>query len=318
MRGSGNSDGLLLDEYLPQEQLDGAEVIAWLAEPAVVQRGRRHVRHLVGRLQRAADRGAAATGAEGGDQPLLDRRPLRRRRALHGRLPARAEVLGWASFMLGLNALPPDPEHVGERWRALWLERLEGTPPFIEDLAPPPAPRRVLEAGLDLRGLRGGRTCPVYMVGGWADALHERDSARARRAVGGRHAVQGADRAVGARLPRGRKPGPQIGFLQESLRWWDHWLKGEETGIMEEPLLRAWIQQPVAPATSYAMRPGRWVAEEAWPSPRIAPRRFWLTADRGPRGHAWTRRHGRDARPRGRRRRQRHVVPLRRACRLPG
>src|SRR3954468_9719071 len=31
MRGSGDSDGLLLDEYLPQEQSDAVEVIAWLA-----------------------------------------------------------------------------------------------------------------------------------------------------------------------------------------------------------------------------------------------------------------------------------------------
>ncbi|TMA24957.1 MAG: CocE/NonD family hydrolase, partial [Deltaproteobacteria bacterium] len=29
LRGSGESDGVLLDEYLPQEQEDGAEVIAW-------------------------------------------------------------------------------------------------------------------------------------------------------------------------------------------------------------------------------------------------------------------------------------------------
>ena len=31
IRGSGNSDGLLRDEYLPQEQSDACEVIAWLA-----------------------------------------------------------------------------------------------------------------------------------------------------------------------------------------------------------------------------------------------------------------------------------------------
>jgi hypothetical protein len=30
-RGSGDSEGLLLDEYLPQEQADAAEAIAWLA-----------------------------------------------------------------------------------------------------------------------------------------------------------------------------------------------------------------------------------------------------------------------------------------------
>ena len=31
MRGSGESDGMLLDEYLEQEQDDALEVIAWLA-----------------------------------------------------------------------------------------------------------------------------------------------------------------------------------------------------------------------------------------------------------------------------------------------
>ena len=36
-----------------------------------------------------------------------------------------------------------------------------------------------------------------------------------------------------------REPGPAIGFLQELLRWWDFWLKGRDTGIMREPLLRA-------------------------------------------------------------------------------
>src|SRR5919205_1898240 len=32
LRGSGDSDGILEDEYLPQEQDDALEVIAWLAE----------------------------------------------------------------------------------------------------------------------------------------------------------------------------------------------------------------------------------------------------------------------------------------------
>ena len=31
LRGSGDSDGILLDEYLPQEQDDAVEVIEWLA-----------------------------------------------------------------------------------------------------------------------------------------------------------------------------------------------------------------------------------------------------------------------------------------------
>jgi putative CocE/NonD family hydrolase len=72
-------------------------------------------------------------------------------------------------------------------------------------------------------------------------------------------------------------PGPQIGFLQEMLRWWDYWLKGIDTGVMDEPMLRAWMTDSMQPASHYDALPGRWVAELSWPSPRIKPRRLFLT-----------------------------------------
>ena len=62
-------------------------------------------------------------------------------------------------------------------------------------------------------------------------------------------------------------PGPQIGFLQDTLRWWDHWLKGIDTGVMDEPMLRAWMTDSVKPATHHETLPGRWVAEPSWPPP---------------------------------------------------
>jgi predicted acyl esterase len=73
------------------------------------------------------------------------------------------------------------------------------------------------------------------------------------------------------------KPGPAIGFLQECLRWWDHWLKGIDTGVMAEPTLRAWMTESHAPSASYEEWPGRWVAEPAWP-PRVERRGFALNA----------------------------------------
>jgi hypothetical protein len=77
-------------------------------------------------------------------------------------------------------------------------------------------------------------------------------------------------------FPHDGVPGPAIGFLQEALRWWDHWLKGRETGIMAEPVLRVWMQHRVAPQPFYEERPGRWVAERQWPSPRIQARCWHL------------------------------------------
>ena len=54
--------------------------------------------------------------------------------------------------------------------------------------------------------------------------------------------------------------------------------QGRDTGIMDEPLLRVWMQEPVPPAPCYDERPGRWVAEPAWPSPTIAVRSLPLGA----------------------------------------
>ena len=74
-------------------------------------------------------------------------------------------------------------------------------------------------------------------------------------------------------------PGPQIGFLQEILRWWDYWLKGIDTGVMDEPMLRAWMTESLKPATHHDTLPGRWIAEPSWPPPGIMPRRLFLTDD---------------------------------------
>jgi hypothetical protein len=45
--------------------------------------------------------------------------------------------------------------------------------------------------------------------------------------------------------------------LQEAIRWWDRWLKGDDNGIMGEPRSRVWMQEGVALQTFHAERPGR-------------------------------------------------------------
>ena len=110
---------------------------------------------------------------------------------------------------------------------------------------------------------------PVYAVGGWADAY---TNAIPRLLAGLPGPRKGLIGPWAHNYPRSGVPGPAIGFLQECLRWWDHWLKGIDTGIMDEPMLRVWMQDSVPPSTHYAERPGRWVAEPAWPSPNVAPR----------------------------------------------
>jgi hypothetical protein len=79
--------------------------------------------------------------------------------------------------------------------------------------------------------------------------------------------------------PQDGVPGPAIGYLQEAVRWWDQWLKGKDTGIMREPMLRAYVQDPVPPRGTRTYVPGRWVGERTYPSPDITACRFHLRAD---------------------------------------
>ena len=242
---AGESDGILFDEYLEQEQDDGVEVIAWLAAQPWCTGAVGHVRDLLGRLQRAPG-GARRPPALKAVITLCstDDRYADDVHYMGGCLLG-ADMLPWASLMLRLNGPPPDPLLVGDGWREMWLQ--------------PPGGRRrpIVEAWLthqrrDAYWQHGSVCedfsaieCPVYAIGGWADGY---SNAIPRLLAGLPGTAQGPDRPVGPRLSaRRRCPGPTIGFLQECLRWWDRWLKGDENGIEHEPLLRAWMQDAAGP-----------------------------------------------------------------------
>src|SRR5262249_20373078 len=74
---------------------------------------------------------------------------------------------------------------------------------------------------------------------------------------------------VAARVPR-------IGYLQESLRWWNEFLKGEESGALDAPDLRLWL---AAPDPRGEMVDGEWVAADLSAAARPALR-VGLRADR--------------------------------------
>jgi len=280
IRGSGESEGLLLDEYAQQEQDDGVEVIAWLAAQPWCS-------GVVGMM-------GISWGGFNGLQ-IAARRPPALKAIVticstDDRYADDAHYMGgtlltagpeWASFFFGSMCLPPDPVLVGDRWRTMWLERLQNTPLFLEAWLRHQRRDAYWKHGSVCEDYEAIQ-CPVYAVGGWTDAyknaiprLLERLSVPRKGLIGPwAHAY-----------PHFALPGPQVGFLQEMLRWWDHWLKGIDTGVMDEPMLRAWMTQSVVPAAHHDELPGRWVAEPSWPSPGIAPRRLFLT-DEGLRNEA--------------------------------
>ena len=154
------------------------------------------------------------------------------------------DMLHWASSMLTWNARPPDPALLPDTWREVWLDRLE------RDAAVHRALARATSAATTTGGTaRSARTTraievPVYAVGGWADGY---TNAVFRLLAGLDGPRKGLVGPWAHAFPDDAAPGPSIGWLQECVRWWDQWLKGRETGIMDEPMLRAYVQESVEP-----------------------------------------------------------------------
>ena len=153
MRGNGDSDGLMEDEYTRQEQDDALEVIAWLAAQPWCTGAVGMIGISWGGfngLQVAARRPPALKAII--TLCSTDDRYADDIHYMGGCLLT--DNLAWASVMLAYSSRPPDPALVGERWRETWLHRLEQHPAADRQLAPAPAARRVLAARLGLRGLR--------------------------------------------------------------------------------------------------------------------------------------------------------------------
>ena len=264
LRGSGESEGVLLDEYLLQEQEDGIEVLAWLAAQPWCSGSAGMFGISWGgfnSLQIAARRPpglkAIITHCSTDDRYADDVHYM-------GGCLLSGDALSWASTMLAFNARPPDPGVVGERWREMWFERLEACPPFIEAWLAHQRRDGFWKHGSICEDY-AAIECAVYAVGGWADAYRNAIFRLMESLPGPKKALIGPWAHT---YPEDAIPGPAIGFLQESLRWWDHWLKGIDTGIMDEPALRVWMQESIEPRPHYDRRPGRWVAEPSWPPPR--------------------------------------------------
>ncbi|MCB9150132.1 MAG: CocE/NonD family hydrolase [Caldilineaceae bacterium] len=272
MRGSGDSEGVMLDEYAQQELDDAVEVIAWLArQPWCSGNVGMFGKSWGGfnALQVAAMRPPALkaiiTLCSTDDRYADDVHYM-------GGCMLGSAMLYWASIMLAYNARPPDPKFVGEAWRAMWRERLEQTPPFVEQWVAHQRRDAYWQHGSVCEDF-ANIECAVFAVGGWTDGY---TNAILRMLEGLSCPKLGLIGPWAHEYPEVAVPGPQIGFLQECLRWWDHWLKGAETGIMDEPLLRTYLMESVRPATFYEYRAGRWVAEMTWSSPQSTNATYWL------------------------------------------
>jgi len=181
--------------------------------------------------------------------------------------------LSWASTMFAYNSSPPDPALVGERWRELWQKRLDHSGLWLEKWLTHQRKDEYWRHG-SINENYADVEVPVFAASGWADGY---SNAVFRLLAGLDVPKRGLIGPWSHKYPHLGQPGPAIGFLQEVVAWWDHWLKDKtDNGAMDGPELAIWMQDTVKPATTYEQRPGRWVGEPSWPSPRIVETRYPL------------------------------------------
>ena len=270
MRGNGDSDGLMADEYSETELADAEAVIAWIAAQGwcsgavgmmgiswggfnalqVAARAPAPLKAIV-TLCSTVDRFADDIHYKGGC--LLN------------------ENLGWGATMWAYSSRAPDPA-LRPDWRDIWLDRLHNQP-FLPEIWL----RHQRRDGY----WRHGSVCEDYgaikarvlALGGWGDAYKNAVPQIVEN-------IPGAKGIIGPwvhKYPHFAVPEPRIGFLQEALRWWDRWLKGHETGVEADPDYRAYLMDGLRPQRWYEHRPGRWIAETGHAGARIPRRRLHLT-----------------------------------------
>ena len=155
---------------------------------------------------------------------------------------------------------------------------------------------------------------PTFHIGGWYDGY--RDSV-ARMLEHVKNAPVKA--IIGAwhhTWPNEPYPGPGMEWRHEAMRWFDQFLKGEDTGILDEPRFAVFVRDWHPPGPHLDDAPGQWRYEDGWPVARIRDRVLYPQADHTLAAESPPRpTHRLAVRPLGglRGRRARHVVGRRRA-----
>jgi putative CocE/NonD family hydrolase len=268
MRGTGDSDGVMTDEYTEQEIQDGVDTIAWIADQPWCS----------GAVGMFGKSWGAFTAFQ-----IAARRPP----ALKAIVPVMGTddrfsedihfyggVMGtdnfwWGAIMQLLNAMPPDPAIVGQdRWRDIWRTRLEAMTFWPAEWSRHQTRDAFWKHGSICEDY-GAVDIPVLYVGGWADLYRNTAFRIAEHLPGPVSVIMGPWAHL---YPHEGSPAPKIDFIAEAAAFFDRHLRGDGD---DAPSLRFWMQ--TGPQQD-EVSPGHWIAEPGWPSPNVANSTFWLNA----------------------------------------
>jgi putative CocE/NonD family hydrolase len=270
IRGTGNSEGTLIPyEYSEIEQRDGEEAIAWLARQPFsngkvgmfgISWGGFNSIHMAMRNPPALKAIIAACATDDlyqDDVHFIDG-------MLH--------VDTWEMSQDLDNARPGAPEYrIDERYFA---ERFD-TPPWMltykaQQRDGPFWDRTALIRRYDSLHI------PTFLIGGWYDGYRDSIPRMLEHVKAPVKALLGPWNHT---YPDSPYPKPGMEWRHEAVRWFDQWLKGKNTGIMDEPRFAVYIQRWHPPGPYLEEAPGEWRWEDGWPIERITEKTLYPRPD---------------------------------------
>lgn len=130
---------------------------------------------------------------------------------------------------------------------------------------------------------------PVYFLSGWYD-LFERGTLHNYVGLASRHKsptkllIGPWVHQIGSRASGDADFGPaaRVDLVAEQQRWFDQMLKGEPTGILEEPPVRLFVMgggDGLRTGKGFMEDGGAWITTTAWPPPGVTSRAYYLHGD---------------------------------------
>ena len=271
MRGSGDSGGHMEDMYGIRELSDAKEVIEWIA-------AQHWCNGQVGMM-------GTSWGGTSSLQTAIEKpaalKAIIAVCATDNRFEDDIHYMGgcvltdtveWAATLPVILASPPDPENLGEKWREIWMQRLEK--------ARFPGENWLSHQIFDDYWQNGSVSqtgkpyeCPVLLVGGWRDRYSNtvinclnQDPSNCWGIIG----------PWGHHYPDQASPGPGISFQKVATRWWNHWLNGVENGVPKDPKLTVWVSSYDEPQDRVEKSSGFWTVQQDWPCPESKTQTYYF------------------------------------------
>ena len=256
IRGFGSSEGVPTNrEYSEQEQLDGLEIISWLAHQTwsngnvgmmgiswsgfnSLQMAMRHPPEL-----KAIIAVAATAELFHDDVHYMD--GMAHVDEFELNMDMAQGITGAPDYTLDEKVL--GPRFDSPPWSLLYLKH-QHDGPFWRSPVRPYSEIKI----------------PCFVIGGLLDGYRDSVTDMLEQTKAPLKAIMGP---WNHDYPNDAVPGPQIEWRDLAIRWWDYWLKGRDTGILQDPRFVVYMQHWRPPDPNLENVPGEWRREDKWPPP---------------------------------------------------